>query len=513
MEHSLQQRSWPGLRPGHALLCIASISWCFLMSPLLTAGPLALDEHGSYWIIDSDLPGTSLQRSLDYAAIPPLSSWMQQAFLTVFGKSEFIFRLPSALCALAAMGVCYQAGKELRDDRTGGLAAILVVWHPEAMDEVRIARCYGLVLLLGAVVLWATIRWYRTPRSAGWAVFWSLSATALLWTHYTSALLVATSGLFVAAGCFWRRDLSIPVLTRLIAAALLLSVMCAPLVPAILRIQGWGPFLNYSGAGASIGDVIGPFWWAGLPAGVLLAWAISRERSTSEVESLCLTAACALLPLLILAVLSSGDMSSLANPRYRVAYAPAGVCFTALLLTSSKFWRASIPGTLTILVVAWSFSPGLPWLLGRLGSATDQQWRELNAHLVDISKPHEPILVQSGLTEGHLVPAFAEDELFMEYVACRVSRFYVEAPHERLALPFVWGPQSEIIDFYRNRMGAWRADSGTFWIACATDTDLNRNSLAGIQQVAEDMGFEAIETRVWPDATLIHFMCERSGTQ
>lgn len=126
----------------------------------------------------------------------------------------------------------------------------------------------------------------------------------------------------------------------------------------------------------------------------------------------------------------------------------------------------------------------------------------------------EPILVQSGLTESHLVPVFAEDPLFMEYVACRVSRFYLEEHHPRYALPFLWDERSGIDDFYRELLAALavRDDAG-FWVAAATDTDLNRSSLVGIQRIAIEAGFVAAEEQVWPTVTLIHYVGQhgRSG--
>tara|TARA_R110002095_G_scaffold215072_2_gene208416 strand:- start:2966 stop:4423 length:1458 start_codon:yes stop_codon:yes gene_type:complete len=477
------------------------------MWPLFSGGPLVLDEHGSYWIIDSGLPGTSLMRSLDYAAIPPLSSWLQQVFLTVLGKSELTFRLSSALCALAAIFVSYLAGKELGSPLTGGLAALMVAWHPEAMDEVRIARCYGLVLLLGAVVIWATVRWLHTPGSMKAALFWSLAGAALLWTHYTSALLVMISGLAVAVSCLVRRDLSRATLSRLVVAAVLVIVLCLPLVPTILRLNEWGPILNYSGSSTSIWNVIGLFWWVGLPMGLIAMCMIARTRFPKAISQsgLWVIGACSLLPLLILAGLASGEMSSLANPRYRVAYAPAGACFVALLLTDSRYWKVSIGAAIFVLIAVWSLSPVGPWELGRLGSPVDQDWWELNSHIAKNSEAGEPILVQSGLTESYLVPLFAEDRVFMEYAACRVSRFYVEKKHTRYALPYVWNPQTGVIDFYRKLLHGWTSNPGAFWVASATDTDLNQQSLDGIQAIAQEAGFVAIERRTWPSATLIHF--------
>ncbi|MFN8710123.1 MAG: ArnT family glycosyltransferase, partial [Planctomyces sp.] len=181
---------------GRLLLVLACLSSIGLMFPMWSAGPLVLDEHGSYWMIDSDLPGTTLSRSLSYTAIPPLSGWLQELFLLALGKSELVFRLPSALCHLIAVPVIYFAGTTLRGRLPGGIAALLLAWHPEALDEVRIARCYGLVLLMASLVVWATLRWLKHGPQVRWVVAWTLSAAGLMWTHYTSALLV-----ILAAGC------------------------------------------------------------------------------------------------------------------------------------------------------------------------------------------------------------------------------------------------------------------------------------------------------------------------
>jgi hypothetical protein len=500
---------------GCGLLGLSVVSWCLLMWPLLSGGPLVMDEHCSYWIIDSGVPGSSLMRSLDYAAIPPLSSWVQEAFLIVLGKSELTFRLSSALFALGAIFVTYLAGKEMRSPLTGGLAALLVAWHPEAMDEVRIARCYGLVLMLGAVELWATVRWQRNPRSMGAALCWSLSSVALLWTHYTSALLVILSGLIVAVSCLVKHDFNRATLLRLVLAAGLLILLCLPLVPTIFRLKEWGPILNFSGSSTSIWNVIGPFWWVGLPVGIIAILVSVRFQAAPTVSksALWITGACSLLPLLILAVLASGDMSSLANPRYRVAYAPAGACLIALLLSHTRYWITSLVAMLVVLIAAWSLSPLGPWQMGRLGSPTEHEWRELNAYISDHSRTGEPLLVQSGLTESYLVPLFTQDRAFMEYVACRVSRFYVDKPHPRYALPYIWNPQSGVVEFYRHLLESWEPQPGSFWVACATDTDLNQNSLNVIRSIAREAGYQETDQQTWPSATLIHFQHPSRSSQ
>ena len=490
------------------------------MVPMLTAGPLVLDEHGSYWMIDSDLPGTTLERSLNYTAIPPLSGWLQEAFLAVLGKTENVFRLPSAVCHLLAVIVIYLAGTSLRDRSLGGIAAMLLAWHPEAVDEVRIARCYGLVLLMASLVMWCTVRWVKFSPQRRWPVGWILAATGLMWTHYTSALLV-----ILAAGWIGIRSLRtrrpMTHVTRWALSMLTVGLLCAPLIPSVLQLREWGPFLNYMSADQPIWNFVGPIWWLGLPAGWLTSRLINpritartdppQNATTATIPvSLGVLVVCSLLPLLAIAALASGDLSSLANPRYRVAYVPAGACLIGALLTAKVNWPGALLGAIVAITGSWSMCALLPWELGRLGSPTDAEWREANLFLSTHSKTGEPIYVQSGLAESNLVPAFPDDDLFLEYVACRVSRFYVEASHPRFGLPFHWDGPGNVRARFRSRILSETKAGDTFWIAAATDTDLNQNSLLGMQQIAIEAGLELQKQMTWPNVRVERYVLSAS---
>jgi 4-amino-4-deoxy-L-arabinose transferase-like glycosyltransferase len=246
-------------------LAIALLSGVSLMAPLLNAGPLALDEHGSYWLVDSDLPGSVLQRSLDYAAIPPLSAWLEQLCLALFGKSEFVFRMPSAACYLAAIVVTWLATAELADRTAAGMAALLVAWSPD-VDEVRIARCYGLLMLLGAVLLWCTVRWRRRPISPLWLVLWGTVAAGMMWTHYVALPLVGMAWLTLFVRPEDREKPRISMFAA-IGAGGVAAVLCLPLLPAIQRLREWSPILNYMPEGQRWWKMLGPLWWAGVPIG------------------------------------------------------------------------------------------------------------------------------------------------------------------------------------------------------------------------------------------------------
>ncbi len=503
-------------RRGRALLTVALLSGCALMWPMATAGPLVLDEHGSYWIVDSGIPSSSLERSLKYAAIPPLSSWLQMLSLAVFGKSEWAFRLPSAVCYLAAIAVIYLTGGTLADRQTGGLAALVLALHPEALDEVRIARCYGLLLLLAALLLFATARWWRAPRSWRWPILWAPTAAALIWTHYVSALFVLFAGLSLFAAPFRRDGVPRIPVWRVVLAGVGGILLTIPLIPALQRMIEWSPFLNYQSTEPGLREIIGPVWWLGIPAGLLIA-SILRSRETETAGARWPGIAVALLwsipPLLCLAGLATGSMTSLANPRYRVPFAAAGSLLAALLLR----WRPppfalSFAGALVLLVLGWGAGNAHPFQLGRLADPLAPEWQAAAERIEETGTAGEPVFVQSGLIESSLVPVLHNDPLFMEYVACRASRFYLESPHPRYGLPFLWDENTGVIQFYEQLLSkdaSPRVD--TFWVACALDTDLNRNSLVGIRQIAGYNGFEVADEQAYDQTVLLRFTRTASG--
>jgi hypothetical protein len=330
-----------------------------------------------------------------------------------------------------------------------------------------------------------------------------------MWSHYTAAPLIASVGLSLL---FLRAPTSGARLPRphVVSAGVLLVVLTMPLVPAMQRLREWSPFLNYMRDEQPVWETIGPLWWLGLPAGLLLTWGFSRAvRGSPPVERapIMWLAIWTVIPLVILALLARGDLTSLANPRYRVACAAGGACLIALLLrrTCSRP-IATVAGAMTVLAAAWWSSGTVPWQLRRLGDPTDEQWRIVDQRIEADARPGEPLLVQSGLVESSLVPVFCQDALFMEYAACRAGRFYIESSHPREALPFLWEESSGISEFYESRLRSIVSDGpGSFWVACATDTDLNRNSLDGIQRLAKEKGFTLVDEFQQSAVTLLHY--------
>jgi len=487
-------------------LAVALLCGLGLMSPLLNAGPLALDEHGSFWLVDSDIPSSVLQRSLDYAAIPPLSAWLEQLCLALFGHNEFVFRLPSAACYLAAIVVTWFVTAERADRTAAGMAALLVAWFPD-VDEIRIARCYGLLMLLGALLLWCTVRWRRRPQSPLWLVLWGVVAAGTMWTHYVALPLIGMCWLTLFVRPEQRDQLRIGTFAA-IGAGGLAAILCLPLLPAIQRLREWSPVLNYMPEGQPWWKMLGPLWWAAVPAGLTLAWLLRGRGVSAPVSArrLLLPALWTLVPLLVLVVLARGDMSSLANPRYRIPYAAGAACLIAIALRSiNPRVIVNAASAVTVIAVAWLLADARPRDLRRLGAPADTEWRDAALEIQKSGQPDEPVFVQSGLVESYLVPALYDDPLFLEYVGCRISRFYLQSRHPRIGMPYFYETPPELGSRFQSLMSTASTTPASFWIAAATDTDLNRASLAGLEQLARSAGFDLALEQRGPNMTLLRF--------
>lgn len=480
------------------------------MVPFLTAGPLTLDEHGSYWLLESDVPSTILKRSLNYAAIPPLSAWVQYLCIAIGGKNEFAFRLSSAVPFIASIYVVYRVGNELGPSPIGGVAATLLAWHPEAMDECRIARCYGLVILLSALSVWFMVRWAKAPANWKYAIGWTLCAAGLLWTHYVTAPLIPFE-LLVLFGIL-KLDSQAPKRSwpLLLAALVALVVIALPLVPSVLRMSRWNAALSFGQTASRFWPLFGPLWIVGLAAGLVASRVLSirtskSPRTITSDRNLIVLLMLGVTPLVLMFIATHNGLAGLNYPRYRVAFAVPAVCFLALLLTRrSNSWAAAIGG-LVLLSSTWALQPNRPWQPTRLAGAERAEWRDIGLQIERDGQAGQTVFVQSGLTEGFLVSDFYEDPLFMDYVACRAGKFYLPTAHPRYALPFIWVNQPQMLDFFRQLIRSSSRTGETIWVANAMDTDLCRNSLPAIDSLLTEAGYHVASRTEFSTAQLVRY--------
>ncbi|MCA9057206.1 MAG: glycosyltransferase family 39 protein [Planctomycetaceae bacterium] len=474
--------------------------------------PLQLDEHVSWWIVDDASPGTLTERSLNVAATPPLGSWPQQWSVALLGKSELALRLPSLIAFVLAVWVTLRCGVALQlsggtGPVVGGLAALLLVWHPVVLDEVRIGRCYGQTLLLSAICFRLLIGWRNYPQSWKRAVGFALASAALAWTHYVAVLFpVCIAVSLVAANLRERRGTTgfQPELWIVGLVVALATLLCWPLLSVVFRLHVVGDLMNLQSDSSLIPALIGKFNWVYI-AGCLLGSAVAgrimggepvrtRSRAVAGPDKFLL--ASTLLPMGLFCLLSLTAVSSVANsPRYAVAYLVPQVLCVALLTV--RFARESAPGALIGVVAGvatmWCVLARSPLEPLRLSQSPAVEWKKIGAIIEQEGEEGEPLLVQSGLVESALVPMMYHDPVFLDYAACRAGRFYISTPHPRFALPYLWDVKTGVTEYFLERFHEFaQRPNSRLWIAAAMDTDLNEHSMMTLQRILTMNGWECV---------------------
>lgn len=113
---------------------------------------------------------------------PPLYFVLVKAFLGL-GQSEFIVRLPSALCSTGSIVLLYLLGRDLFDARTGLVSAAITAFSPLQLYYAQEARMYMQLMLLTVFCSWCLMRALRTGRVLWWGLF-VLGATLACYTAY-----------------------------------------------------------------------------------------------------------------------------------------------------------------------------------------------------------------------------------------------------------------------------------------------------------------------------------------
>lgn len=463
--------------------------------------PLALDEHASFWMHQAGFPQPFLNRTLDVAAVPPGSGLLEWLSLQAFGKSAFALRLPTALCYLAAIATMFAFGQRTGRPAWGGLAAVLLAWHVDVVDEVRIARAYGLLLWLAVLFTWLTFEFFERPDRIRLAVFWGLCGTALLWTHYTALVLIGPATGLVALSVL-RSSQRMRAMTALLIGLGVMGSLSLPLLPAILRVREWSTFLNFGNLVATAWSALGPWSYRGVGCAAVLALATLLVTRRSPVRrEIVLLATLSFLPLLA-AWLLHGEATPLANPRYRVALAPASAALVACLLSQLKAEWLRFAAVSAVLLAVWFPQTQRPWQLVRLADPASPEWQAAALQLDPLIAPDEPVFVQSGLVESSLMPVKYVDAQFSEYVACRLSPFHASRPGRRIGLPFFWNTSREMREHYQQCFQSNGQPLPRAWLLSATDTDLNQQSADGLLQLAGEAGYRPTLIGDWANVKL-----------
>jgi mannosyltransferase len=116
---------------------------------------------------------------------PPLYYALAWLWTQVTGNGEWGLRFLSALAGVATIPVAYLAGRELRDDRAGVIAAALVAFNPMLLWYSQEARAYALLGFFCALSLLYCVQALQEGERRDF-VWWGVFSALALATHYFS---------------------------------------------------------------------------------------------------------------------------------------------------------------------------------------------------------------------------------------------------------------------------------------------------------------------------------------
>jgi hypothetical protein len=501
-------------RWGATLLVAAVLSAVFLCVPALRGQALALDEHVSYYCSGAPSVGELWTRCSEAAVLPPVSHLFERAALAIGGRSESAFRLPSLIAYLLAVPAVWWVGRFLGGPAAGGVAALIVAWHPGMLDEVRFARCYGLVLLLSALSTGCALGWRQEPERRGWLGGWGLASAGLCWTHYLAAPLVAAQAAMMIV-----KVVQLPRSRRQGSGAMALLVIvavamsCAPLAPALLRLQEWSEAIEFQRIPVSVLDAFGAKWT--LPAIVVvvisMAWSRFQNRAATgeagRVEgtrgSMAWVFFLWLIPLAVVGGMALEGSPMLASPRYRVMVVGPSALAVGLAVSRAFLPTIAVAIAAGVLAICTHLQGFSPTVAGRLANPIEEEWKRVGLELRgEVNDPAVLVFTQTGLAEGVLLPGMPESERFRKYVACRLGGFYTGS-ERALPIPILWNGSGRLADVYRTLLKT--GDIREVWIVAANDTDLNAASAPVFARFLESAGFQQAGAESRPGITVLRF--------
>jgi uncharacterized membrane protein len=164
-------------------------------------------SNESFWLdeiqqakITSLIPhlGWRAVASNDYVA--PLSHYLLWPLQAVFGFSEFVARLPSALAGIALVPAAYALAARLFSPRIGLFTAALVALSPYSAWYSRDARMYSLLMLASTLFLLCFVQVVTRPTRLNSVLLVVLGVVGI-YIHQYFVLVIFSSTAYIAVRC------------------------------------------------------------------------------------------------------------------------------------------------------------------------------------------------------------------------------------------------------------------------------------------------------------------------
>lgn len=103
-----------------------------------------------------------------YPDKPPVFMWAIALFYWLTGNLKVAFLLPNALCSLLTLGLVFDIGSRLWNQRTGAIALLLLLLAPQFMIQAQKAQIDAMVACWITVACYGLIRHFFTGPAWGW---------------------------------------------------------------------------------------------------------------------------------------------------------------------------------------------------------------------------------------------------------------------------------------------------------------------------------------------------------
>ncbi len=228
---------------GKNLALFAIILFGFILrASFLDKGAIWYDEIGTIAVAKQDFPFGILDKLYydDYHA--PLYYFLLHFWMKLFGDGEVVLRLFSAIIGTLVLPVMYLAGKELKDHKTGLLAAFLASINSLLLFYSQEIRYYELSALWVSLSLLFLTRVYKSPEIKNYAGL----VIANLCLAYTMNVL-GLAFIFFEALLFF---IFTKERKKFFVSQVVFLILFLPFVPFVIHhvFTGVNGFIN-------------PFWW------------------------------------------------------------------------------------------------------------------------------------------------------------------------------------------------------------------------------------------------------------
>jgi Dolichyl-phosphate-mannose-protein mannosyltransferase len=334
----------------YVLALLISLSTWFIV----IRAPLWLDETVSLFLIKGGFAGIMSRQVWPDAPAYSCLLWLWTKFM---GSGEIMLRISSVLPMLAAVYLLYLAARELFDRDVAIIAAIVFCLHPIIIFAAIDVRPYAFAALAINATILALVHLRRSDSNWLAALFGLLAAGIVEFQLLFAAVLPALAVCFIVSKLDNRRTLW----RQLSIALVVFAIACLPAIPRLEYMMHTSGTHVFSEAPRLV-QLLSTISIRGLGIVLVVFVLVAAFRKCLEVKpdgwTVLLCTSLALVPLVILFVLSVGTSVHVFVPRYRLGAVPGIALCWALVVSwiDSRTLRLLFASALVVVAACVCFT-------------------------------------------------------------------------------------------------------------------------------------------------------------